>query len=103
LDKGILRKKEGSPSQKGCERQKLVKYTEGVMYNDYSVNVLNDNPTFKAGSSFMSSPTRQDGGQEAEIVSYFASLVRASVDNVAYFSPQPAQGVGQKNISHCGV
>ena len=60
--------------------------------------------TFKAASSFVSSsPTRQNGGQEAEIVSYFASLARASVDNVSYFSPQPAQGVGQKNISHCGV
>jgi hypothetical protein len=44
--------------------------------------------TFKAASSFVSSsPTRQNGGQEAEIVSYFASLARASVDNVAYFSP----------------
>ena len=59
--------------------------------------------TFKAASSFVSSSSRQDGAQEAEIVSYFASLVRASVDNVSYFSPQPAQGVGQKNISHCGV
>ena len=35
----------------------------------------------------MSSPN-QDGGQNAEIVSILSTLARASVDIVAYFSPQ---------------
>jgi len=57
------------------------------MYNDYGVNVSNDNPTFKARIIFVSSP-HQDGGQNAEIVSFLSTLARASVDIVAYFSPQ---------------
>jgi len=39
LDEGILGKKEGSSSQEGGERQKRLKFAEGVMYNDYGVNV----------------------------------------------------------------
>ena len=60
----------------------------------FSVNVLNDNPVFKAECIFESSPPHLDGDQEAEVVFFLDSLARAYVDSVAYFSPQPAQGVG---------
>ena len=86
-----------APSQEGGERRRraiYVEFAEYVMYSDYSINVLNDNPVFKAECIFVSSPPHLDGDQEAEVVSSLASLARASVDSVAYFSPQPAQGVG---------
>ena len=53
-----------------------------------------DQETFKAECVFVSSPPHLDGDQEAEVFSFLVSLARASVDSVAYFSPQPTQGVG---------
>ena len=84
--------KEGSPKPGEC--RKRVKYSECVMHNDYSVNLLNDNPAFKAECIFVSSPPHQNGDQEAKVASFLDSLAPASVDSVAYFGPQPAQGGG---------
>ena len=75
-------------------RRKRVKFSECVVYNDYSVNVLNDNPIpHLKRSVFLSSPPHQDGDQEAEVASFLTSFSDSSVGSVAYFSPQPAQGV----------
>ena len=49
----------------------VVKFSECVIYSDYSVNVLNDNPIpHLKRSVFLSSPPHQDGDQEAEVVSF---------------------------------
>ena len=44
------------------------------------MNILNDNPAFKAEGIFVSSPPHLDGDQEAEVASLLASLARASAD-----------------------
>ena len=84
---GAPRPREGAPSQEGDEhrkRGKRVDFAEYVLYSDY----------LKAECIFVSSSPHQDGDQEAEVASFLVSLARASVDSVAYFSPQPTQGVG---------
>ena len=86
LHGGASRPREGAPSQDGGERRKRVKFSECVIYSDYSVNVLNDNPAFKAECVFVSSPTHQDGDQEAEVASFLVSLVSVSVDSIAYLA-----------------
>jgi hypothetical protein len=64
-----------------------VKFSKCVMFNDYSVNVLNDNPAFKEECVYVSTPpSHLDGDQEA-VASFLASLARASVDSEAYLSP----------------
>ena len=63
-------------SQASGERQKRVTFSECVVYNDHSVNVLNDNPAFKVECIFVSAPSHQDGDQEAEVASYLASIAR---------------------------